>query len=180
MLCFCSPLPYSGLTQQVRILLQFVDHHVRHQVKPASVHQLNTIPVLRIRDVYPGSRISDPAFPDPKTATKENFLSQKISQHWKLFYFGTGEEKIWANLQRIIELLTQKLSLDSQKYGFGIKDPRTGIRKNLFRIPGSKRHHILDTDSQHWFIPDPDFYLSRILDRYRTESKSCFRFDRYC
>jgi hypothetical protein len=30
-------------------------------------------PVLRIRDVYPGSRIPDPGsrIPDPKTATKE-------------------------------------------------------------------------------------------------------------
>jgi hypothetical protein len=31
--------------------------------------------------------------------------------------------KIWANFQRIIELFTQKLSLYSQKYGFGIRDP---------------------------------------------------------
>jgi hypothetical protein len=43
------------------------------------------------------------------------------------------KKKIRANFQRIIELFTQKLSLSSQKYGFGIRDPRSG--KNLFRIP---------------------------------------------
>jgi hypothetical protein len=31
--------------------------------------------------------------------------------------------KIWVNFQRIIELFTSKLSLSSQKYGFGIRDP---------------------------------------------------------
>ncbi len=43
---------------------------------------------------------------------------------------------MWANFQRIIELFTQKLSLSSQKYGFGIRDPE----KTLFRIP----------NPQHW------------------------------
>ncbi len=38
------------------------------------------------------------------------------------------KKKIWANFQRIIELLPKKFSLISQNYGFG-------IRENLFRIP---------------------------------------------
>jgi hypothetical protein len=44
-----------------------------------------------------------------------------------------------ANFQIIIELFTKKLSLSSQKYGFGIRDPGSG--KNLFRIldPGVKK-----------------------------------------
>ncbi len=33
------------------------------------------------------------------------------------------KKKIWANFQRIIELFTQKLSLNSEKYGFGIRGP---------------------------------------------------------
>jgi|LakMenE01Jun11ns_1017448.scaffolds.fasta_scaffold7811457_1 hypothetical protein len=42
------------------------------------------------------------------------------------------KQNIWANFQRILELYrTKKLSLSSQKYGFGIRDPE----KNLFRIP---------------------------------------------
>jgi hypothetical protein len=60
-------------------------------------------------------------------------------------------KKIWANFQRIIEVFTQKLSLSSQKYWFGIRDPRSG--KNLFWIldPGVKRHRIPDPDPQHCF-----------------------------
>ncbi len=33
--------------------------------------------------------------------------------------------------------------------GSGIRDPGSG--KNLFRIPGSKRHRIPDPDPQHWY-----------------------------
>jgi hypothetical protein len=42
------------------------------------------------------------------------------------------KEKFLANFQRIIELFTQKLSLCSQKYGFG-------IRKNPIPDPGVKK-----------------------------------------
>jgi len=63
--------------------------------------------VLRIRDVYPGSRISsDPGsnqIPDPKTATKERgekklvvipFCSHKF--HKIENYFEMLKKKIWA------------------------------------------------------------------------------------
>jgi hypothetical protein len=46
---------------------------------------------------------------------------------------------IWANFERIIELFTKKLSLRSQKYGFGIRDPRSGIRKKPIPNPGVKK-----------------------------------------
>ncbi len=36
------------------------------------------------------------------------------------------KKKIWADFQRIIEL-PKKLSLSSQKYGFGIRDPKKSI-----------------------------------------------------
>jgi hypothetical protein len=47
------------------------------------------------------------------------------------------KKKIWANFQRIIELFTHKIVTKFSKipYGFGMRDPRSGIRKNLFRIP---------------------------------------------
>ena len=104
----------------------------------------------------PGSRI-----PDPKTATKERgekicfrtFLcNEKFRKIENNFSFEVLKKKIWANFQRIIELFTQKLSPSSQKYGFGIRDPRAG--KNLFRIPvqGSKRHRIADLVPQHWLL----------------------------
>jgi hypothetical protein len=48
------------------------------------------------------------------------------------------KKKIWANFQRIKELLPKKLALSSQKYGFGIRDPRSGIRKKPIPDPGSR------------------------------------------
>ncbi len=54
---------------------------------------------------------------------------------------------MWANFQRIIELLPKKLPQSSQKYGFGIQDP--GSRKNLFRIPDPGVRKALDPDPQH-------------------------------
>jgi hypothetical protein len=100
--------------------------------------------VLRIRDVYlgsrilifthPGSRISDPGSqipdlgsrsPDPKTATKERgekkfvvtpFLWPQISQNCK---------KMWANFQRILELFTQNIVTKLSK--IWVWDP--GVKK---------------------------------------------------
>jgi hypothetical protein len=80
--------------------------------------------------------------PDPKTATKERgekkicchtiFCSHKFPKIANYFIFKMLKKIIWANFQRIIELFTKKLSKSSQKYGFGIRDPRSG--KNLFQI----------------------------------------------
>jgi hypothetical protein len=50
------------------------------------------------------------------------------------------KEKIWANFQRICELFSQKLSLSSQKHGFGIRDLRSRIwdPEKPFPDPGSR------------------------------------------
>jgi hypothetical protein len=81
--------------------------------------------MLRMRDVYPGSRIlifthpgsPDLKIPDPKTATKEtgekkfvvNFLcSHKFHKIGNYFSFEVLKKKIWANFQRIIELFYLK------------------------------------------------------------------------
>jgi hypothetical protein len=123
--------------------------------------------VLRIRDVYPGSRIlifTHPGsqIPDPKTATKErgekkicchNFsCSHKFHKIENYFSFEVLKKKIWADFQRIIELFTQKIVNKLSKIrvwdmGSGIRDPGSG--KNLFlimdpgsQIQGSKRHRI--------------------------------------
>ncbi len=64
-------------------------------------------------------------------------------------------KKICASFQRIIELLPKILSLNSQKYGFGIRDPgskKKPIPDHISRIQGSKRHRIPDPDPQHWFL----------------------------
>jgi hypothetical protein len=113
------------------------------------------------RCVKSGMFIPDPDFylsriPDPKTAMKDRG-EKKISfsnlflshQNFTNFIFKMLNKKIWANFQRIKELFTQKLSLSSQKYGFGIRDRDPGSGKNLFRIPDSKRHRIPDPDPLH-------------------------------
>ncbi len=108
----------------------------------------STRPVLRIRDVYPGSwilifthlgsQISDPRSKNNnkregwKKICFHNFLcSHKFHKIANYFSFEVLKKKIWANFQRIIELFTQKIVT---KYGFGIRDP--GV--------------IPDPDSQHW------------------------------
>jgi hypothetical protein len=60
-------------------------------------------------------------------------------------------KQIWANFQRSIELFTQKIVIKLSKYGFGIRDPRSGIY-------GSKRHRLPDPD------PDPQhcFRVSKV------------------
>jgi hypothetical protein len=98
----------------------------------------------------PGSRI-----PEPKTATKERgekischtfFCSRKFNRIVNYFIFEMLNKKIFKEL---LNFLPKKLSQSSQKYGFWIRDPRSGIRKTYFgsRIQGSKRHWIR--------IPDP-------------------------
>ncbi len=55
-------------------------------------------------------------------------------------------------------------SVSSQKYGFGTRDPRSGIRKRPIPVPGSRGQK--GTGSQ---IPDPQHWKK---DQYRTEHLS--------
>jgi hypothetical protein len=61
------------------------------------------------------------------------------------------KKKIWASFQRIILLSPKKLSLSSQNYGFGIRDPEKTYPGS--RIQGSKKQRIPDPDPQHWVKP---------------------------
>jgi hypothetical protein len=114
-------------------------------------------PVLRIRDIYPGSRIlifTHPGsrIPDPKTATKERgekkldvkpfYVASNFNKIVNYFSFEVLKKKMWANFQRIIELFTKKMSKSTSKYGLGIRDPRSGIRDPEKTHSGSR-------------IPDP-------------------------
>jgi hypothetical protein len=51
------------------------------------------------------------------------------------------KKKFGPIFKELYNFLPKKLSLCSQKYGFGIQDPRSGILKNLFRIldPGVEK-----------------------------------------
>ncbi len=94
---------------------------------------------------------------DPKTATKERgekkfvvlpfFVATKITKLEKKLFFN------WCRKNLGQELFTQKLSLSSQKYRFGIRDQKKTYSGS--RIQGSKRH----------WIPDPQPWLRGIFVR---------------
>ncbi len=79
------------------------------------------------------------------------FFVAKILQNWKLYCVWTGtEKKNCANWHRLQYFLPKKLPPSSQKYGLGIRDAGSGIRKNLSRIQGSKKHWITGWGSGIW------------------------------
>jgi hypothetical protein len=106
--------------------------------------------VWRIRDVYPGSRILIFSHPgsriqkqQQKTGVKKNFsqtifCSHKFHKTEYYLIFDKLKKKIWPNFQELLKFLPKKLSPSHQKYGFGIRDPRSGIRKKPIPDPGSR------------------------------------------
>ncbi len=73
------------------------------------------------------------------------------------------KKKIWVNFQRIMELFTPKIVTNSQKYGFGIRDPGSEIRDpektySGSRIQGSKR------GPQHWYKDQVDRFQIYCID----------------
>ena len=64
------------------------------------------------------------------------------------------KKKLWADFQRIFESITQKVSLCSQMYGFGIRNPRSEIRDPR---SGIRKKHIPDPGSRVKKAPDPGF-----------------------
>jgi hypothetical protein len=88
-------------------------------------------------DFYP-SRI-----PDPKTGRKERgenkffvkhfFVGTNFTKCKIILFLNCSRKKFGPNFKELWNFLPKKLSPSSQKYEFGIRDPRSGI--NLFRIP---------------------------------------------
>jgi hypothetical protein len=120
--------------------------------------------VLRIRDVYPGSRIlifTHPGSRIQKTLTKERgeknllsyfFCSHKFHKIENYVIFEMLKKKIWANFQIIVEVFTQKIF--NMLSNIWVWDPGSEIRDpektySGSRIQGSKRHRIPDPDPQH-------------------------------
>ena len=80
---------------------------------------------MRIRDVYPGSRILIFTHPGSRIQKQQQkrgvkkisfhtfFCSHKFDKIVNYFIFEMLKKKIWANFQRIIELFTKKLSKSS-------------------------------------------------------------------
>ncbi len=135
--------------------------------------------MLRIRDVYPGSRIlifTHPGsripdlgsrIPDPgsKNSNKRKrwkkircqtfYVATKFNKIVNYFSFEVLKKKIWANFQRIIQLFTKKIGKKLFKIwswdpGSEIRDPGSG--KNPFRIPDLGSRGQKGTGSR---IPDP-------------------------
>ncbi len=118
--------------------------------------------MLRIRDVYPGSRIPDLRSriqkQQQKRGVKKKLLSYHFSSHKfhiieNYFIFEMLKKKIWANFQSIIELFSQKIVTKLSKIwvwdpGSEIRDPEKTFSGS--RIQGSKKHRIPDPDPQHW------------------------------
>jgi hypothetical protein len=120
-------------------------------------------------DFYP-SRIPDlgSRIPDPKTATKERgeikfvvitfYVATNFTKFQIILVLKCWRKKFGPNVKELQNFLPKKLSISSQKYGFGIRDPRSGIRKKPIpdpgsRIQGSKRHRIPDPGVKK--APDP-------------------------
>ncbi len=117
--------------------------------------------MLRIRDVYPGSRfLSIPDLGSLIQKQKQNrgakkivvkpylFCSHKFHKIVYYFLFEMLKKKIWAHFQRIKELFTQKFVTKLLKIwvwdpGSDIRDPEKYYPGS--RIQGSKRHRIPDS-----------------------------------
>jgi hypothetical protein len=111
--------------------------------------------VLRIRDIYPGSRILILTHPGSRIQKQQQkrgvkkicyhtfFCSCKLQKIEYYFIFEMLKKKIWANFQRIIEVFTQKFFTKLSK--IWIWDPGSG--KKLFRIPDPGVKKALDPGS---------------------------------
>ena len=100
-------------------------------------------------DFYP-SRIPDPGsrIPDPKTATKDRgeknsfvkpfFVATNFTKLNIILFLICWRKKFGPIFQELLKFLPKKLSPSPQKYGFGIRDPRSGIRKKPIPDPGSR------------------------------------------
>jgi hypothetical protein len=78
--------------------------------------------VLRIRDVYPGSRIQKQQ--QKKLDVKPFYVARKFNKIVNYFSFEVLKKKTWAQFQRIIELFTKKIvKIWSWDPGSEIRDP---------------------------------------------------------
>jgi hypothetical protein len=84
--------------------------------------------------VHPGSRISDPGSKQQKRGVKKIccltfFCSHKYHKIEIIFMFKLAKKNFWPNLQKIIELFTQKIVIKTSNYRLGIPDPGYGVKK---------------------------------------------------
>jgi hypothetical protein len=111
-------------------------------------------PVWRIRDVYPGSWFF--THPGSQNSNKREgwknffvipfYLATNFTKLTIILVLKSWRKKFGSIFKELYNFLPKKLSLSSQTYGFGIRDPEKTYSGS--RIQGSKRHRI--PDPQHW------------------------------
>ncbi len=128
-LTFCNLSTLSCLREPT---LSFLLNQRSNRIHPGEIYRRILI------FTHPGSRISDPG---SKNRNKREgwkkfvvipFFIHKFHKIVNYFIFEMLKKKIWANFRRIIELFTQKIVTNSQKYGFR-------IRKKPIQDPGVKK-----------------------------------------
>jgi hypothetical protein len=67
-----------------------------------------------------------------------------------ILFFEQVKKKIRVNYKVLKAFLPKKMSLSSQKKGFGIRIRDPGKTYSGSWIQGSNRHRIPDPDPQHW------------------------------
>jgi len=91
-----------------------------------------------------------------KRGVKKNLLSYLFCAHkLKIIYFKMLKKKIWASVQRIIELFTQRFATELSK--IWVWDLGSGIKtysRSWIRVQGSKRHRIPDPGSGSATLPN--------------------------
>jgi hypothetical protein len=99
-------------------------------------------PVLRILNVYPGSRIQQQHQKKRGKIVLDLpfFVAKNIIKIVNNFIFEQVKEFFFAKTLIIISLFSQKLSLSYQKYGFVIRDPVKAYSGSRIPDLGSKRH----------------------------------------
>ncbi len=93
--------------------------------------------MLRIRDVYPGSRIL--IFVHPGSRIQKQQQKRGVKKLINYINFELVEKKMGNFTKKYRTFYPKKLSLSSQKYGSGIRDPKSRIRKNPILDSGSRR-----------------------------------------
>ncbi len=114
------------------------------------------ISVLRIRDVCTGSWLL--SIPDPGSWIQQQ--QQKGGGDLLSYLFYSLNFYIIENYSISEQVKNHSTSLSSQKYGFGIRNRRSRVRKKTWSwILGSKRHQIPDPNPQRClFVTDSRDY----------------------
>ncbi len=132
-----GPLARLNTDPDPKPCFKYISHHGSHRHEiikqccgsgmfiPGPDFYPSRIPDLGSRILDPGSKNSNERRGWKKIWYHTFFWSHKFHKI-ELFYFWNDEEKI-------IELFTQKIVTKLSK--IWVWDPRSGIRKNLFRIP---------------------------------------------